>query len=95
MNVTKSERINLRASTREESLLRRAAEAEDVPMSAFILGTAVEQAERVLADRRWFTADSKQFEEFVRLLDEPVQTDRLAELFSRPTPFGRPFSLED
>lgn len=95
MSATKSERINLRASTREESLLRRAAEAEDVPVSAFILGSAVEQAERVLADRRWFTAAPEQFEEFMGLLDEPVQTERLAELFSRPSPFGRPFSLED
>ena len=95
MRATKSHRINLRASTREEPLLRRAAEAEDVPVSAFILGSAVEQAERVLADRRWFTAAPEQFEEFMRLLDEPVQTERLAELFSRPSPFGRPFSLED
>lgn len=95
MGATKSERINLRASTREESMLRRAAEAEEVSVSTFILGSAVEQAERVLADRRWFMADSETFEEFVRLLDEPVSTDRLAELFSRPSPFGQPFSLED
>lgn len=95
MNATKSERINLRASARQETMLRRAAEVEDVSVSTFILGSAVEQAERVLADRRWFELESETFDEFVRLLDEPIRTDRLAELFARPAVFGEPFSLED
>lgn len=95
MGATKSERINLRATQRQEDVLRRAAEAEDVTVSTFILGTAVEQAERVLADRRWFEADADQFDEFVRLLDQPVQTEKLARLFARPAVFDEPFSLED
>lgn len=95
MSATKSERINLRATQRQEEVLRRAAEAEDVTVSTFILGTAVEQAERVLADRRWFEVDADQFDEFVRLLDQPVRTEKLAELFARPAVFDEPFSLED
>ncbi|MFT4233913.1 MAG: DUF1778 domain-containing protein [Microbacterium sp.] len=53
-----------------------------------MLGSAVEQAERVLADRRWFVASDEQFAEFTRLLDEPLpSTDKLAELFRSPSVF--------
>lgn len=95
MSATKSERINLRATQRQEDVLRRAAEAQDVTVSTFILGSAVEQAERVLADRRWFELDADRFDEFVRALDQPVRTEKLARLFARPAVFDQPFSLED
>ncbi|GAA1313218.1 DUF1778 domain-containing protein [Brachybacterium tyrofermentans] len=95
MSATKSERINLRATEKQEHVLRRAAEAEDVTVSTFILGSAVEQAEKVLADRRWFEVTPEQFEEFVQLLDQPVKTEKLAALFARPSVFDAPFTLED
>lgn len=95
MGAAKSARINLRATEKEESLLRRAAEVEDTTVSTFILGSAVEHAEQVLADRRWFELESDQFDEFVQLLDQPVPTDKLAALFARPSIFDEPFTLED
>lgn len=95
MSAIKSERINLRATEKQERVLRRAAESEDVTVSTFILGSAVDQAEKVLADRRWFEATPEQFDEFVQLLDQPVKTEKLAELFARPSVFDAPFSLED
>jgi uncharacterized protein (DUF1778 family) len=85
---SKSERINLRATARQEEMLRRAAEATDHTMTEFILGSAVEQAERVLADRRWFMASDKQFDDFVRLLDEPLpSTTKFRKLFARQSRF--------
>ena len=95
MGATKSERINLRATERQESLLRRAAETEDVTVSTFILGSAVERAEKMLADRRWFEATPDQFEQFTQLLDQPISTERLTELFARRSGFDAPFTLED
>lgn len=86
--AAKSQRINLRATERQEDLLRRAAEATDHTLSEFILGSAVEHAQRVLADRRWFAATDEQFDEFLRLLDAPLpSTSRFDRLFARRSRF--------
>lgn len=85
----KSQRINLRATERQEVVLRRAAEATDHSLTEFIMSTAVEEAQRVLADRRWFTATDEQFEEFLRLLDEPVpSTAKFDRMFARRSRFA-------
>ncbi len=87
--AAKSESINLRATERQKALLRRAAEATDHSLTDFILGSAVDQAERILADRRWFTASDEQFEEFVRLLDAPLpSTSKFDRLFARRSRFA-------
>lgn len=86
---TKDQRINLRTSTRQEQILRRAAAATDRTMTDFILDSAVERAERVLADRRWFIASDEQWQTFEELLDKPLPaTTRFEELASRPSPFA-------
>lgn len=90
----KTERINLRASERQEALLRHAAQVSDTSMSEFILGSAVLQAERVMADRRWFVADPDQYDEFVRLLNTPIETPKLAALFAEESPFGRAIEVD-
>jgi len=62
-------------------------------MTDFILDTAVDQAERIPAERRWFVATEAQYEDFLRLLDEPLPaTDKFDTLWSRPSPFGQPFT---
>lgn len=87
--TAKSQRINLRASERQEDLLRRAASVTDTSMTEFILGSAVEQAEKILADRRWFTVSQEQWDEFNRLLDEPINdTAKLRRLAARTSPFA-------
>ncbi|MDV8001556.1 DUF1778 domain-containing protein [Rhodococcus sp. IEGM 1408] len=89
LRTSKSQRINLRASERQEELLRRAATATDTSMSEFILGSAVDQAEKVLADRRWFTVSQEQWDEFNRLLDAPLEdTSKLRRLAARSSPFS-------
>lgn len=87
--VVKNETINLRTTERQKSLLRRAAEATDHSLSEFILDSAVDQAERVLANRRWFVATEDQFDEFVRLLDAPLPTtSKFDRLFARRSRFA-------
>jgi uncharacterized protein (DUF1778 family) len=89
--TAKNQRINLRATERQEQVLRRAAAATDHTMTDFILDSAVEHAQRVLADRRWFSASEEQFEEFVRLLDAPLpSTNKFDKLFARPSRFADP-----
>ena len=86
---TKNQRINLRATERQEAVLRRAAEASDHSLTDFILSSAVEQAQRVLADRRWFSATEEQYAEFLRLLDEPLpSTAKFDRLFARRSRFA-------
>lgn len=90
----KGQRINLRATERQEALLRQAAEAQDTSLTDFIIGSAVVEAERVLTDRRWFVAGEEQYEEFVSMLSEPLpSTRKLEKLFAEETPLGKPFEL--
>lgn len=91
----KSRRIEVRATERQESVLRRAAEASDRTLTDFVLGAAVAEAERTLADRRLFVGTAEEYEEFLRLLDEPLEsTSRFERLWSRPSPFGQPFAVD-
>lgn len=85
----KSQRLNIRVTERQEALIRRAAEATDRSVTDFILESASVEAERVLADRRWFFLDEAAWSEFNRLLDAPLETAKLERLAERPSPFDR------
>lgn len=85
----RGERINLRTTTRQEQVLRQAAAATDKTMTEFILDSAVSQAERVLADRRWFLLDDAKWQEFESLLDAPLrELPKLRGLLDSPSPFA-------
>ncbi len=87
--TTKNQRIEVRASEGQASVLRQAASLTETTMTDFILDSAVERAERVVADRRWFVADQTQWDEFQRLLDEPLpSTVKFERLAARPRPFS-------
>lgn len=89
MPTLKTQRLNLRATRRQEALIHQAAAHTDSSVSEFILSSATLEAERILADRRWFTVSSEQFEAVEALLDAPLEdTSRFARLWSRPSPFG-------
>ncbi|TFC92600.1 DUF1778 domain-containing protein [Cryobacterium sp. TMT4-31] len=86
---SKNQRINVRATDRQEQLIRRAAEVTDRTVTDFVLEIASQEAERILADRRWFVATDAQWDEFERLLDVPIPKDsKLERLSRRPTPFA-------
>ena len=86
--TSRDQRLNFRASARQELMIRRAAEATDSTITDFILGSVLESAERVLADRTWFVADEEQWAEFQRLLDAPLSPmPKLDRLLQRASPF--------
>ena len=87
--TVKSQRINLRATGRQEALSRQAAEVTESCVSDFILSSATERAEHVLADRRWFVATEEQYDLFVQALEAPAQTEKLERLFARESPVGK------
>ncbi|MGH3567417.1 MAG: DUF1778 domain-containing protein [Pseudonocardia sp.] len=82
-------RISLRASARQEQLLKQAAAATDRTLTDFVLDSAVIEAERVLADRRWFLISDERWDEFQRLLERPARDlPKLRALLAVPSPFG-------
>ncbi len=84
----RDERVNLRASTAQMEKIRQAAESTDTTMTDFILASAVQAADQVLADRRWFSLNDAEWEEFLATLDRPaVFKPRLAALLEAPDPF--------
>ena len=87
MNPTKTiraKRLNVRATDRQEKLIRIGAEASGVSVTDFILESACLQAEHVLADRRDFLASPKQWRAFVEALDRPARVKpALARVFSK------------
>ncbi|GAB3262141.1 type II toxin-antitoxin system TacA family antitoxin [Arthrobacter pigmenti] len=85
---SKTQRINLRATERQESVIRRAAEATHRSVTDFVLHAASVEAERIMADRQRFELDDEQWSEFERLLDEPLPSNsKLARLAARTSPF--------
>jgi uncharacterized protein (DUF1778 family) len=79
----RTRRINLRATDRQEKLIRTGAETTGLSVTDFILDSACLQAEHVLADKREFVASPKQWKVFVAALDRPAKIKpELARLFS-------------
>jgi uncharacterized protein (DUF1778 family) len=86
----KEQRIQLRASKREVSAIRRAASATGVSVSAFILESASERAQRTLADQRHFELNAAQWEAFVAALDRPTKRlPRLERVLQEPSVLER------
>jgi uncharacterized protein (DUF1778 family) len=82
-NRTRETRMNLRATARQNTLIRMAAQASDKTVTDFVLDSASNAAEQVLADRRWFMLDDAAWAAFEDLLDRPaVLKPRLTELLA-------------
>ena len=80
---SKTERIDLRASSAAKDLLREAAEVCHKSVSEFILDASLTQAHQTLADRRVFKLDDKAWNEFQKILDRPVNPNpRLKKLLT-------------
>lgn len=70
----KVERLELRASRRQASVIKQAAEASGKTVTAFILDAAHVEAQRELADRRIFSLDKDKWGQFVKALDRPAKS---------------------
>lgn len=83
----RTRRLNIRATKRQEELIRTGAETRGVSLTDFILESACMQAEHLLADQREFVASRKQWEEFTNALERPARKKpELARLFSETAP---------
>lgn len=89
LNPSKSERIDVRASSAVKQLLQEAARASHKNVSEFLLDAGVTAASQALADRRRFELDASQWQAFQEALDRPVQhKPRLQKLLREPGALG-------
>ncbi len=76
LNHSKTERIDVRASSAVKLLLQEAARSSHKNVSEFLLDAGVIAANQALADRRHFVLDEDQWQAFQQALDRPVQAKR-------------------
>lgn len=94
MTLTKDKRLNLRTTAQQDQRLKQAAEVREISVSEFILKSAMAEAEKVLADRRWFELNAEDFAKFEQALDTPVDGTKLARLLASESVFGKEFTLD-
>jgi uncharacterized protein (DUF1778 family) len=87
MNATKTSRLNLRVAPADDALLRQAAELLGETMSEFLVESARERAERLVADRTRFVLPGGQWSAFCAALDRPAEVKpELREISGRSRP---------
>ena len=69
--TTRSEKLDLRLTKDAKRTLQAAAAAAHRSVSEFVLESALSRAGEALADRRTFTLNAAQWEEFMAALDAP------------------------
>jgi len=85
LTLTKTERIDVRASSPVKQLLQEAARSCHKNVSEFLLDAGVIAANQALAERRRFVLNDAQWQAFEQALDRPVQAKpRLQKLLSEP-----------
>lgn len=85
LNLSKTERIDVCASTPVKQLLQEPARTCHKNVSEFLLDAGVTAAAQTLADRRQFMLDEAQWQAFQEALDRPVRhKPRLKRLLRKP-----------
>ena len=89
LNLSKTQRIDVRATSAVKQLLQEAARSCHKNVSEFLLDAGVIAANQALADRRHFVLNDDQWQAFQQALDRPVQAKpRLKKLLSEPGVLG-------
>ena len=94
MSTTKTQRLELRLTEEQNTLIRAAAAHESRSISDFVLSTATLEAQRRLADQRFFILNEEDHARFEEILEASPRNDpKLRRLFDRPSPFGTHIDL--
>lgn len=85
VRAVRTEKLDLRLSSADKRRLESAASAASRSVSAFVLESALSQADHLLADRHTFMLSKAKWSEFQRALDAPVRSlPRLERLLMEP-----------
>jgi len=83
---SKDRRINLRATSAQESLIRAAADRRGISMTDFVLESACTKAEEAMADQVHFVLSPKQWKAFNDALERPAKVKpNLRRLLTEPS----------
>lgn len=83
---TRTERLNVRVTSDQARLIRRAATATRASLSSFLVESACLRAEDALASQRNFVYTAEQWDAFTAALNRPAQDKpRLRALFKQPS----------
>lgn len=94
MSTAKTQRLELRLTEEQNTLIRSAATYTSRSISDFVLSAATLEAQRRLADQRLFLMDDEQYAHFEEILAaSPTDDPKLRKLFDRPSPFGTHIDL--
>lgn len=84
----RSRRLEVRTTADERALIDRAVAAGGGDLTEFIVGTALDEARRVLADRDSFVLTGEQADAWEALNARPArELAGVRALFERPSPF--------
>ncbi len=87
---SKKHRLNLRTTRQQRKLIEVAAGLCGEDMTDFVITSAYNRAEQVLADRRHFELSADRWKKFVAALDRrPASNTRLRRLLSEPSVLER------
>ncbi len=85
VRAVRTEKLDLRLSSADKRRLETAASAASRSVSAFVLESALSQADQLLADRHTFMLSKAKWAEFQRALDAPLRSlPRLERLLTEP-----------
>ncbi|MBF1232389.1 MAG: DUF1778 domain-containing protein [Actinomyces sp.] len=94
MSTAKTQRLELRLTEEQNTLIRSAATYTSRSISDFVLSAATLEAQRRLADQHLFLMDDEQYARFEEILEaSPTDDPKLRKLFDRPSPFGTHIDL--
>lgn len=84
MSSLKNARIAIRVSPEQDEVIRAAAAHRSQSVTDFMVGSALDRAERDMADRRRVELSPTDWDSFVSALDEPPRAnDRLVRTIER------------
>lgn len=84
----RASRWNLRVAQDDDFVVRKAADESNRELSEFVRSAAVQEAERILADRTVFTLNEEKWDRFNEILERPPRVPAgLKRLFSKPSVF--------
>ena len=85
----RNRRLELRTTADERDLIDRVAAATSTGLTEFVVGSAIEAARRVLADRDQFELDPSAAQAWEELNARPArELPGLRRLMERPSPFS-------
>ena len=87
-SIQKDNRIDLRVKADQKKLLNYAASLQDLSLSAFVMASALKEAQGMVTEKAHFSLPAKQWRVFCDRLERPAKTNlKLKKLFLKPSVF--------